>query len=129
MTSKTRPAAPVATRNTRSALNGEPAAAQVADVALRFEPLGARVLVRQDAANAETAGGIILPESARPKPLQGVVLAVGPGRRLENGELQPCELEVGDVVVFPGFAGSEVRVEGIDLLVIEVAAVLGRFRR
>lgn len=119
---------------TRTAPNPPPAStsnldtARLADLVARFEPLGARVLVQQDQANDRSAGGIIIPEASRPKPLQGVVLAVGPGRELDNGATKPCELRIGDRILFPAYAGSEVRIGETDLLVIDVAGVLGRFR-
>lgn len=89
-----------------------------------IKPLGDRVLIRR--AQAETSkGGILIPESAKEKPKKGEVLAVGPGKIDERGELCKVELKVGDKVLFGGYAGTEVKWNNEELLVISQEDILG----
>jgi len=94
-----------------------------------LKPLNDKVVVERSEAEAKTAGGILLPDTAKDKPKQGTVIAVGPGHLLEKtGEMKPLDLKVGDKVIFGAYAGSEVKIEGKDYLILkesEVLAVLG----
>ena len=94
---------------------------------LKFRPLHDRVVVRRIDAEAKTAGGIIIPDTAKEKPQQGEVLAVGPGRRAENsGELIAMELSAGDTVVYSKYGGTEITVDGEDLLILSSRDVLAK---
>jgi len=90
-----------------------------------FRPLQDRVLVRRVEAEEKSAGGIIIPDTAKEKPQQGEILAVGPGARNERGELVTPDVRVGDRVLFAKWSGSEVRIDGEDLLIMKEADILG----
>jgi len=93
-----------------------------------LKPLRDKVVVERSEAEERTAGGIVLPDTAKDKPKQGTVIAVGPGRLLENGEVKPLEVKKGDRVLFGGFAGSEVKLNGKEYLILsenEILAVIG----
>ena len=93
---------------------------------MKFRPLGDRVLVKRTDEEQTTDGGIVLPGSAAEKPSQGEVLAVGPGKSLENGELQAVAVKEGDLVVFGQYAGSNtVKVDGEELVVLNEQDILG----
>ncbi len=93
---------------------------------MKFRPLGDRVLVKRTDEEQTTEGGIVLPGSAAEKPSQGEVLAVGPGKSLENGELQAVAVKEGDLVVFGQYAGSNtVKVDGEELVVLNEQDILG----
>ena len=85
---------------------------------MKIRPLQDRVVVRRTEEETKTAGGIVLPGSAAEKPSQGEVLAVGPGKKLDNGSLQAVDLKVGDKVLFGKYSGTEVKVDGEELLVM-----------
>jgi len=93
------------------------------DMALR--PLQDRLLVKRLEEKEQVQGGIIIPDTAKEKPQQAKVLAVGPGRVTEDGKLQPIEVKAGDTVVFGKYAGTEVKIDGDDLLIIREDDVLG----
>jgi chaperonin GroES len=93
-----------------------------------IKPLHEKVVVERMEAEGKSAGGILIPDSAKEKPMRGVVIAVGPGRVLENGDVKALEVKKGDKVLFGGYAGSEVKLEGKDYLIVnesEIYAVLG----
>ena len=90
-----------------------------------FRPLHDRVLVRRVEAEEKTAGGIIIPDTAKEKPQEGEVIAVGPGGRDETGKLIPIDLKAGDRVLFGKWSGTEVRLEGEDLMVMKESDLLG----
>ncbi len=92
----------------------------------KVKPLGNRILVKRSEAKT-TKGGIILPDSAQEKPKQGEVVAVGPGKYDEDGELQPMNVRVGDTVLFTSYAGTEVKAEelGVEYLIMSEEDVLG----
>ena len=93
---------------------------------MKFRPLGDRVLVKRTDEEQTTEGGIVLPGSAAEKPSQGEVLAGGPGKSLENGELQAVAVKEGDLVVFGQYAGSNtVKVDGDELVVLNEQDILG----
>jgi chaperonin GroES len=92
---------------------------------MQFRPLHDRVLVRRIDAEEKTAGGIIIPETAKEKPSQGEVVAVGPGGRDEAGKWIPIDIKVGDTVLFGKWSGTEVKIDGKELLIMKESDVLG----
>jgi chaperonin GroES len=92
---------------------------------MKFRPLHDRVVVKRIDAEEKTAGGIIIPDSAKEKPSQGEIVAVGPGGRDEAGKLIPIDLKVGDIVLFGKWSGTEVKIDGQDLLIMKESDVLG----
>ena len=94
-----------------------------------IKPLHEKVVVERMDAETKSSGGILIPDTAKEKPMRGTVIAVGPGRVLESGELRPLDVKKGDKVLFGGYAGSEVKVEGKDYLIVnesEIFAVIGQ---
>jgi chaperonin GroES len=92
---------------------------------MSFRPLHDRVLVRRVEENEKTAGGIIIPDTAKEKPMEGEVLAVGPGARNEKGEIAPLDVKVGDRVLFGKWSGTEVRMDGEELLIMKESDIMG----
>ncbi len=92
---------------------------------MQFRPLHDRVVVRRLEEGEKTKGGIIIPETAKEKPQEGEVVAVGPGARDEKGQLQPLEVKAGDRVLFGKWSGTEVKIEGEDLLIMKESDILG----
>ncbi len=92
---------------------------------MAFRPLGDRVLVRRVEEEAKTKGGIIIPDSAKEKPQEGEVLAIGPGGRDEQGKLHPLDVKVGDRILFGKWSGTEVKLDGEDLLIMKESDILG----
>jgi chaperonin GroES len=92
---------------------------------MSLRPLHDRVLVRRLEEDERTAGGIIIPDTAKEKPMQGEVLAVGPGARDEKGVLVPLEVEVGDRVIFNKWSGTEVTIDGQELAIMKEADIMG----
>ena len=92
---------------------------------MRFRPLHDRVVVRRVTSDEKTAGGIIIPDTAKEKPQEGEVLAVGPGGRDEAGKLIPIDLKVGDRVLFGKWSGTEVKLDGEELLIMKESDILG----
>ena len=92
---------------------------------MKFRPLHDRVLVRRIDAEEKTAGGIIIPDTAKEKPQQGQVIAVGPGARNEAGQLVALEVQVGDTVLFGKWSGTEVKIDGEDLLIMKESDIMG----
>ena len=92
---------------------------------IAIRPLGDRLLVQRIEAEDKTAGGILLPESAKEKPKEGVIKAVGDGKLLDNGERGSFQVKPGDRVLFSSYAGTEVKVEGEDLIIMKESDVLG----
>jgi chaperonin GroES len=92
---------------------------------MNFRPLHDRVLVRRIEAEEKTAGGIIIPDTAKEKPQEGEVIAAGTGARNEQGEIHPLEVKAGDRVLFGKWSGTEVRVNGEDLLIMKESDILG----
>jgi len=89
-----------------------------------LQPLGDRVVVRPSGKDEQTSGGIVLPDTARKRPQEGEVLALGSGRVLDNGARVPLSVKVGDTVVYSKYAGTEVSVEGEELLILEEDSIL-----
>jgi len=92
---------------------------------MHFRPLHDRVLVRRVDAEEKTAGGIIIPDTAKEKPQQGEIIAVGPGARNEQGQLVPLDVKPGDRVLFAKWSGNEVKIDGEDLLIMKEGDLLG----
>src|SRR5687768_4863820 len=92
---------------------------------MKFRPLHDRVVVRRIDAEEKTKGGIIIPDTAKEKPQEGEVIAVGPGARDENGKVQPLDLQAGDRVLFGKWSGTEVRIDGEDLLIMKESDIMG----
>jgi chaperonin GroES len=92
---------------------------------MKFRPLHDRVVVRRVEAEEKTAGGIIIPDTAKEKPQQGEVIAVGPGARDESGKVQPLDVKAGDRVLFGKWSGTEVRIDGEDLLIMKESDIMG----
>src|ERR1700680_1185861 len=92
---------------------------------MKFRPLHDRVVVKRIEADAKTAGGIIIPDTAKEKPSQGEILAIGPGGRDEAGKLIPIDLEVGDRVLFGKWSGTEVKLDDVELLIMKESDIMG----
>ena len=92
---------------------------------MKFRPLHDRVVVRRLEEETKTAGGIIIPETAQEKPSQGEVVAVGPGARNEDGKIVALDVKVGDVVIFGKWSGTEVKIDGQDLLIMKESDIMG----
>lgn len=91
----------------------------------KFRPLHDRVVVRRLDGEAKTAGGIIIPDTAKEKPMEGEVIAVGPGARNEQGQIVPLDVKSGDRVLFGKWSGTEVKIDGEDLLIMKESDILG----
>ena len=92
---------------------------------MKFRPLHDRVVVKRLEEDTKTAGGIIIPDTAKEKPQQGEVIAVGPGARDENGKVNALDVKVGDRVLFGKWSGTEVKIDGQDLLIMKETDILG----
>jgi len=92
---------------------------------MHFRPLHDRVVVRRIDAEEKTAGGIIIPDTAKEKPQEGEIVAAGPGARNEKGELIPLDVKAGDRILFGKWSGSEVKIDGEDLLIMKESDILG----
>ena len=92
---------------------------------MSIRPLQDRVVVRRNEEEATSAGGIILADSAKEKPSQGVVVAVGNGKKLDNGSVQPMDVKESDTVLFGKYAGSEVKIDGEELIVMKEDEIVG----
>ena len=92
---------------------------------MKFRPLHDRVVVKRIEAEEKTAGGIIIPDTAKEKPQQGEVIAVGPGGRDEAGKLVPIDLQVGDRVLFGKWSGTEVKIDGTEYLIMKENDIMG----
>ncbi|WP_181705949.1 co-chaperone GroES [Chthonobacter rhizosphaerae] len=92
---------------------------------MTFRPLHDRVVVRRLESEEKTAGGIIIPDTAKEKPQQGEVVAVGPGARDESGKVNPLDVKAGDKVLFGKWSGTEVKIDGQDLLIMKESDILG----
>jgi chaperonin GroES len=92
---------------------------------MNFRPLHDRVLVKRIEQEEKTSGGIIIPDTAKEKPMEGEIIAVGPGARKEDGEIAPLDVKAGDRVLFGKWSGTEVKIEGEELLIMKESDVLG----
>jgi chaperonin GroES len=96
---------------------------------MKFRPLHDRVVIRRIEQEAKTAGGIIIPDTAKEKPQEGEVIAVGPGARDENGKVVALDVKAGDRVLFGKWSGTEVRIDGEDLLIMKESDIMGVVER
>ena len=92
---------------------------------MQFRPLGDRVLVRRVEEDAKTKGGIIIPDTAKEKPQQGEIIAVGPGARDDDGKATPLDVKTGDRILFGKWSGTEVKIDGEDLIIMKESDILG----
>ena len=92
---------------------------------MKLRPLQDRVLIRRVEPEAKTAGGIFIPDTAQEKPVEGEVVAVGPGTRDEHGKLHPLDVTAGDLVLFGKWSGTEVKLDGEDLMIMKEADIMG----
>ena len=92
---------------------------------MKFRPLHDRVVVRRVEEDTKTKGGIIIPDTAQEKPMQGEVIAVGPGARDDSGKLIPIDVKVGDRVLFGKWSGTEVKLDGEELLIMKESDIMG----
>src|SRR6476619_4942420 len=92
---------------------------------MKFRPLHDRVVIERIEAEAKTASGIIIPDTAQEKPQQGKVIAVGPGGRDESGKLTPIDVKVGDRILFGKWSGTEVKIDGVDYLIMKESDIMG----
>ena len=92
---------------------------------MKFRPLHDRVVIRRVEEEQKTKGGLIIPDTAKEKPMQGEVLAVGPGARNEKGDLAPMGVQAGDRVLFGKWSGTEVKLDGDDLLIMKESDIMG----
>jgi chaperonin GroES len=92
---------------------------------MAFRPLGDRVLVKRVEEEQKTKGGIIIPDTAKEKPQEGEVVAVGPGARDDSGKIQPLDVKAGDRILFGKWSGTEVKIDGQDLLIMKESDIMG----
>ena len=92
---------------------------------MKFRPLHDRVVVRRLEAEEKTAGGIIIPDTAKEKPMEGEIIAAGPGARDEAGKLVPLDVKAGDKILFGKWSGTEVKLDGEDLLIMKESDIMG----
>src|SRR6185437_11601473 len=93
--------------------------------AMKFRPLHDRVAVRRVEQEEKTAGGIIIPDTAKEKPMEGEIVAVGPGARSEDGKVHPLDVKVGDRVLFGKWSGTEIKIDGEELIIMKESDILG----
>jgi chaperonin GroES len=92
---------------------------------MKFRPLHDRVLIRRVDQEAKTTGGIIIPDTAQEKPMEGEIIAVGPGARGEDGKVQPLDVKAGDRVLFGKWSGTEIKIEGEELMIMKESDIMG----
>ena len=92
---------------------------------MAFRPLGDRVVIKRVEEETKTKGGIIIPDTAKEKPQEGEVIAVGPGARDDNGKVQPLDVKKGDRILFGKWSGTEIKLDGQDLLIMKESDILG----
>jgi chaperonin GroES len=95
------------------------------DLIMKFTPLHDKVLVKRTEEEEKSAGGIVLPGSATEKPSQGEVVAVGPGKKTENGDVSPVGVAVGDTVIFGQYGGNEIKIDGDEYLILSESDIFG----
>ena len=92
---------------------------------MKFRPLQDRLLIRRIEQEEKTTGGIIIPDTAKEKPMEGEVVAAGPGARSEDGKIRPLDVKVGDRVLFGKWSGAEIRLDGEDLMIMKESDLMG----
>jgi len=90
----------------------------------KYKPLGDKVLVKPNTSTDVTPGGIVLPDSAKERPQEGVVVAVGPGRTLDSGKKAELSVEEGDTVIYSKYGGTEIKIEGVEHLILDESSIL-----
>ncbi len=95
---------------------------------MKFRPLHDRVLIKRVDSEEKTAGGIIIPDTAKEKPMEGEVVAAGPGARGEDGKVQPMEVKAGDRVLFGKWSGTEVKLDGEEMIIMKESDIMGVIR-
>src|SRR5215207_5929939 len=95
------------------------------EIFMKFRPLHDRVVIRRVEEEAKTKGGIIIPDTAKEKPMEGEVMAVGPGARGEDGKIQPLDVKAGDRVLFGKWSGTEVKLDGDELIIMKESDIMG----
>src|SRR3954469_25062734 len=95
------------------------------ETSMKFRPLHDRVVVRRVEEDTKTKGGIIIPDTAQEKPMQGEVIAVGPGGRDESGKLIPIDVKAGELILFGKWSGTEVKIDGVEYLIMKESDILG----
>jgi chaperonin GroES len=95
------------------------------ETTMKFRPLHDRVVVRRVEEDTKTKGGIIIPDTAQEKPMQGEVIAVGPGGRDESGKLIPIDVKAGELILFSKWSGTEVKIDGVEYLIMKESDILG----
>jgi chaperonin GroES len=98
---------------------------QPAEILMKFRPLHDRVVIRRVEEEAKTKGGIIIPDTAKEKPMEGEVMAVGPGERGQDGKIHPLDVRAGDRVLFGKWSGTEVKLDGDELIIMKEADIMG----
>jgi chaperonin GroES len=94
-------------------------------ISMKFRPLHDRVVVKRLEEDSKSAGGIIIPDTVKEKPMRGEVIAVGPGARDESGKINPPDVKAGEIVLFGKWSGTEVKIDGDDLLIMKESDILG----
>jgi chaperonin GroES len=112
-------------KSDRHALGSCKDSSELKETPMKFRPLHDRVVVERIDAEAKTAGGIIIPDTAQEKPQQGKVIAVGPGGRDESGKLIPIDVKVGNRILFGKWSGTEVEIDGVDYLIMKESDIMG----
>jgi chaperonin GroES len=92
---------------------------------MKFRPLQDRVVIRRVEQEEKTTGGILIPDTAKEKPMEGEVIAVGPGARSEDGKIHPLDVKIGDRVLFGKWSGTEIKVDGEDLIIMKESDIMG----
>jgi chaperonin GroES len=92
---------------------------------MKFRPLQDRILIKRIEEEIKTSGGIIIPDTAKEKPQQGEVMAVGNGKRLDDGKVQPVDVKVGDRILFGKYSGSDIKIDGVEHLILREDEILG----
>jgi chaperonin GroES len=96
-----------------------------AEIFMKFRPLHDRVLLRRVEQEAKTTGGIIIPDTAQEKPMEGEIIAVGPGARGEDGKVHPLDVKTGDRVLFGKWSGTEIKIDGEELMIMKESDIMG----
>ena len=96
---------------------------------MKFRPLHDRVLIRVLDSEEKTSGGIIIPDTAKEKPQEGEIVAVGPGAKSENGKISPMDVKVGDIVLFGKWSGTEVKIDGKEYSIMKESDIMGIAKR
>ena len=92
---------------------------------MKFRPLHDRVVVKRIEGEQKSTGGIIIPDTAKEKPMEGEIIAVGPGARDENGQIQPLDVKAGDRILFGKWSGTEVKLDGVEYLIMKESDIMG----